>query len=639
MIIDYIYIEKYNGIENYNLNFSSEISFSFDKEKNELTAVTKKQFIENFYGHNIRNITAIVGENGTGKSSVLDFINYELLFPKKIDTEAANCIISIFDYKKKNRIVVYIGYKKENIHFINKENIEIKEFNIQDFNKTNADNEKWERGIGILSASKLFNSSIFTRLSNTFDYSHNSDYGPKDYPILINLTTNFLLRFQNREYPVQHLNSDDVFKAINFVINSEESYLPSIKYPSSINLDINEVVIRNLLSSYYTDSTKTKLPAEVYSQNINYLNRIFKNIDDANRKKVFNKKEYVHGVVVKYAILELSNYFLHEDFLTILQYKASNYFNFFKGIKSILTSNPGFFRDEFSVNGRSKSTINRFLHDVEQYISSISELVDIEIPENKLNHRNIILSINEKSKVSLKNFEEKKKLDYFFEQITRYSWGNNLSSGEQALLYQYARLYDFYLKIENSTLDNIIMLIDEGELYMHPSWQLKYLSVLIDYINQRFNKFSVQIILTSHSPFIISDLLKENVLFLKNEDGKPKVSNLDEMEQTFGANVHLLFTDSFFMKEGTIGEYAQRKIEELIDLLAYESYQSIIEKCPDIEKRINMIGEPIIRNKLISMWNEKLPFGLVGLEKKIAEMNIEIQNLKKANVSNKKGKK
>ena len=70
------------------------------------------------------------------------------------------------------------------------------------------------------------------------------------------------------------------------------------------------------------------------------------------------------------------------------------------------------------------------------------------------------------------------------------------------------------------------------------------------------------LIFATHSPFIISDLPKENIIFL--EKGK-QVYPFEDGKQTFGANIHTLLSHGFFMKDGLMGEFAKDKIKSIIN--------------------------------------------------------------------------
>ena len=101
-----------------------------------------------------------------------------------------------------------------------------------------------------------------------------------------------------------------------------------------------------------------------------------------------------------------------------------------------------------------------------------------------------------------------------------------------------------------------------------------------------FKNYSIKlnIILTSHSTFILSDLPKENIIFL--EKGK-QVYPFEDGKQTFGANIHTLLSHGFFMKDGLMGEFAKNKINEVINFL--NGNESSIMTNDEAQNLINII--------------------------------------------------
>ncbi|PNV83912.1 MAG: hypothetical protein C0627_03305 [Sulfurimonas sp.] len=66
MELVYLWVEKYKNIENQGFNFSPRFTCKY--EDGELT-IDKKEHVS-IFPDNI-NVTAIVGENGSGKSSII----------------------------------------------------------------------------------------------------------------------------------------------------------------------------------------------------------------------------------------------------------------------------------------------------------------------------------------------------------------------------------------------------------------------------------------------------------------------------------------------------------------------------------------------------------------------------------------
>ena len=154
------------------------------------------------------------------------------------------------------------------------------------------------------------------------------------------------------------------------------------------------------------------------------------------------------------------------------------------------------------------------------------------------------------------------------------------------------------------------MLIDEIDLYCHPLWQQKLIYYLIEEIKAEYSDKKIQIIFTTHSPIVLSDMPHSNVIFLKRENNKCNVEQYSNHEETFGANIYKLFNDAFFLGEkGQIGEFARRKIQSIIDKIRPDtsdkdnvSYPSLTEdEACLLEQQIGLVGEKIIQDKLYEM--------------------------------------
>ena len=88
-----------------------------------------------------------------------------------------------------------------------------------------------------------------------------------------------------------------------------------------------------------------------------------------------------------------------------------------------------------------------------------------------------------------------------------------------------------------------------------------------------------EVLLTSHSPFIISDCRKENVLVFEKNNGKVEWHNPDF--NTFGASANAITIKVFGRKE-TIGDYALQKLTDLRQRLeADESPAALIQEADD----------------------------------------------------------
>jgi len=191
-----------------------------------------------------------------------------------------------------------------------------------------------------------------------------------------------------------------------------------------------------------------------------------------------------------------------------------------------------------------------------------------------------------------------------------FSW-HSLSSGEKAFLSFLARINYAKKMILNEkdeeVVKDVILIIDEFDLYLHPEWQRVFFNTLIKQLPIIFPSQKIQLLISSHSPFLISDLPRNNVIILKKGESGTYIDDEVFRKQTFGANIHELFTDSFFLHDGLLGEFARNKITTLIDFLNSVIMIDEENQLDEASSRdlINLIGEPLIKDHLMDMWEQK----------------------------------
>ncbi|RZF61461.1 AAA family ATPase [Sphingobacterium corticibacterium] len=201
---------------------------------------------------------------------------------------------------------------------------------------------------------------------------------------------------------------------------------------------------------------------------------------------------------------------------------------------------------------------------------------------------------------------------------------NDLSSGEQQQLASISNILYHIQNIESKFENNIKsnktqeikfravnIVLDEIELYFHPDYQREYLSKLVGFLSRlpiNANIFgSINILFSTHSPFILSDIPSQKILKISN--GSPAAEN--NLINSFAANIHDLLKDEFFLEGGSMGEFAKQYVNLLISELSWllnnnNSLKVKLEKTTYqlIKDRILIIGEPLIRNSLLEMLKE-----------------------------------
>ena len=150
------------------------------------------------------------------------------------------------------------------------------------------------------------------------------------------------------------------------------------------------------------------------------------------------------------------------------------------------------------------------------------------------------------------------------------SW--NLSSGEQARLELFARIFHYYecniLYSPKQDIDNLLILLDEADMLLHPEWQRTFVKDIKEFAEALFSKYNihVQIMIATHSPIMLSDIPRQNVLFLTSKQDHDSDSRIGIDEQgcdTFAANIFQLFREAFFIGDTGIGAYAEEKLKEI----------------------------------------------------------------------------
>lgn len=231
----------------------------------------------------------------------------------------------------------------------------------------------------------------------------------------------------------------------------------------------------------------------------------------------------------------------------------------------------------------------------------------------------------------------------------------SMSSGERQMLYSLS--YIFYhikniasIKGENGKrvvgYHHINLIFDEAELYYHPEYQRQYVKRLLErmamcHIN-RTNIRSINIIIITHSPFILSDIPEPNILFLHREDEKIEV----EPGRTLGANVYDLLRNGFFL-DYAIGDLVQMKLQEIMDVYYMgkdekekeKQRMTFIKKKAEFKYTIDHLGEEYLRRNFLRMYEElELKEGEVSrkaqiknkigkLQKEIDDLNAQMTNL------------
>jgi predicted ATPase/polyhydroxyalkanoate synthesis regulator phasin len=521
MELVYLWVENYKNIQKQGFNFSPRFRCEYDEESKELEIIDKEKtgefYPKDFFGENI-NVTAIVGENGSGKSSLLTGITNGKILIKKDKKYFTNDFISEkYEFNKINReedySIVYIDYDLIKINPV-RNAWDYDCLNIYDKNlyKKTENASGWDSNFNIASFRRNFFNMIVENkkdfISDTFFFN----------PIKISIS-DYIAQINPEKNEVQHINK--LIKEVEQSNPTKEKFLVFLY--SNISM---------------------KVPSDV---------KIVDTIDDllSIEKEILTSSKYLKLIEIKKIY----------DFINELKEKKMSIDDFSKIYK---------------------------------------------------NHKEAFLNL---IKIGYLNID-------LIDSIGREYF--DLSSGERKLFTEMLMIFD---AIKNSEENDVLVVLDEPDLALHPDWQKKYISEMIKLLSN-FPKKKFHLIVTSHSPFILSDLPKENIIFLE----KGKQVYPFENGQTFGANIHTLLSHGFFMNGGLMGEFAKGKIDDVINYL--NNKKSEIKNDEDAQNIINIIGEPIIKRELQKMLDSKRLSKvdkIDKIEKDIEQLQKELKELRNAN--------
>ena len=142
---------------------------------------------------------------------------------------------------------------------------------------------------------------------------------------------------------------------------------------------------------------------------------------------------------------------------------------------------------------------------------------------------------------------------------------------------------------------------------MHPEWCRNLVKYIVDAINNieievisdycsidELNN-SVQLILSTHSPYVLSDIVTDRNIFLERVSDKSVQKQ--QSRCTFAANPIELLKSDFYV-DGYMGAYSNIIINRVIDLINGKKKDFSEEEYEMAKEVVSRIGEPILKDKL-----------------------------------------
>ena len=547
-------IKQYDELfKNQIFNFSDEYKVNFDFETNELKIDKNPDYIENFYGESIYNISPIVGINGVGKSTILNLIGYYHR------AEDQNKDINQFFY-------VYLDTNGK--FYLRGEKYDLNSITIEDLATDQVDIS------GYCDAQKR----------DKLNYIMNEDRRPSG-------------RFGRVSLLDVHLAESSKWYMLNGIFEAYE-----------------ELYFRGLVSSSYK-----------FSFGVNKYDIPDKYLNDWEQRKFFSC--LILKIIVK--ICNDFNYCLSDEEIEIY-FIDGDYLTLFDKIKK-------------ETEEEKKDFLNLlvdFLNNFEQIIKNY----DIKEYSDSTETRIVEIGYGEKNFDNRIEFEklyldyeklEKNALDlkyYSFRAIDEFYY--NMSTGEANILKVMS--YVKWLQM-NSSQGTCQLVVDELESGMHLEWSRSLINFLVNYINEinKVGGMNFQLIFTTHSPYMLSDIKPGNVIMIeKNQE--TGYSEGKVLQNTFAKNIQEIMKENLI--DNIYGDFALAKINSMIERLNREDELEGTEE--ELLKEIHLISEPILRNKLLEMYDKKYNTSEFSIEKQLQKLNLneeqreQVRAMIKENISN-----
>ena len=562
-------IKQYDELfKNQIFNFSDEYKVDFNFETNELKIDKNSDYIENFYGQFIYNISPIVGINGTGKTTVLNIISdYS---PDKFEQDPDNQYFFLFE----------LGKQEDKVRFkVSPTNLSVKNlpagetFYRKQDGSFDCDPEHYEGDKNILYV------NLQSKGGGTIGYR--TALNPKGLAMFIN--SYFWL--SDREIISSVLSCS--LEIESYVLKDYGNSIPRginaigfLIYKTIHNIFYEEYeFIKELLSESLLSKCEKYLKEDVSDyedSGFNLLLEIVKELDKNEVKDETRKirKEYVESIIT------IVNIFIEirENGSLIDSNSASILLKYSNNNRSLFEE----LNDRLFQHTKSKKLVDKFCYDLN---------------ENFNNY-------------------------YLLQETPDY----HMSTGEGNLIEIFSQLYT-YLSMHEESSEDIILLVDELESGMHLEWSRRLIKILINNLSEILEDEGkgrkIQLIFTTHSPYMLSDIKPGNVIMIeKNQE--TGYSEGKVLQNTFAKNIQEIMKENLI--DNIYGDFALAKINSMIERLNEKEEQEGNEE--ELLKEIHLISEPILRNKLLEMYDKKYNTSEFSIEKQLQKLNLNEEQRK-----------
>lgn len=623
MELIYLYVRKYDELfSEQEFNFSP--NYHVTLKNNELFLEKTKNMFGDYYGNNVTNVSMFFGKNGSGKTTLLDILGLSR-YDRMDDTYSRN----MGDKRSENYSYFILYHLVDNyfaFEFVNRDFLDgpYKIINL-DLGNNNYKRVTYKKSMG----------TIFYLKENKFKYCDNvlqqqlPRQGIKGKNIYAYITPGY----RNIRLKTDLIDEDSYMFPRNYFFNLNHykylyKYLVEIMKNTKDAFLESKLTIRcNVRADIDDNSEKDKL--RKYKKELEKSLKIPENLKNNKEKFLFNfyKKVIIFYFIEQYygwinaikqrdeELLKKEEYFIEKKQKIEIENRQKKLVLFDEKYNILMKK----------INQLNLSRLDSLRKIVEYVISNIDditkdeydiydgimifEFIDIleSIPSKFFKEERIIVDLNEDVDENILkllgcydryyDYANRERKYNCINKIVDLSFPK-MSEGYEAFLDIVAKSCDAYNQISKD--DNLILILDEPDRALHPELARNFLYQLLNLLNNYEHKGTIQIVMSSHSPFIVTDILPDNVYLLDRQDNLQ--IKVEKVKNTFATNIYYLLMNSFMM-DNTFGEYSYRKIEDIIkDLRSPKLIEK--ERLHNIKNIIDSINEERVKRKLLELYDD-----------------------------------
>lgn len=554
--------------------FDNRFSVSFDKTTKIFSIKDNPKYVQ-IYNDAISNISCIVGQNGSGKTTFLELL-------------ISNIAWGITSYQPTFMVSIYYSQKSDGSY----------EFFLQNYQNWTADYKYTYKDLVLKSfidhheyGTSWRNPSSTIPNSTKYIFHSLSPFDKIFYSIGVPFMGKGKKRIPHFRARMKYLGTQKIFSD-----DFHHEILTTTNLIKLFSNDILNTIFRQNFSYEYVgininffdinSMPMRKFGSEDFDVIENFTDAIEKVVnsylkkDDDENLMAFDKLDRVYKITLfetLFSLILTDRYnlivlFILFDLIDVRRLSSITYLKKFFALINLssIIENERITDDSVykalqkitakDINDNKLFTDRVFLQDVlnnQELIAQALALKDKSLDEIKTieNLDELILWIKKLKNKGYLNFElmiqkEKAELNYFY-----------LSSGEKTMISYFANLSNAIVEFGDIEHKSFIMMIDEVELHLHPEWQRKFIEYINRFFCDSFPNVKFQFIIATHSPFVLSDIVEEQIIFINNHKS-------DNEHNTFGANIYDIFEKGFFL-ENSIGLCSEEFIKKISNELFY----------------------------------------------------------------------